>query len=345
MVAGYHVSAWGLQAPIPLRPLLRHGYLGVDVFFVLSGFVMALSYGPQVRAGRFRYGRFLQRRLRRIYPLYGICVLTYFALVQSGALPPLGQHSGSVWRLAVDLLLLQCLGATGSLLPVAWSLSTEWMAYLAFPVLAGVTLTRGATRATAAGIGCIIVLWGLCAIPPSVGHGIDLRAVLHHPLDHIVLTTPYPIARCLAGFGLGLLAWRALNATWASLFGRPVVCTLVASLCLGLLCTQAADYVIDATIALLLVSTAAAGPAPRAGAARWLGAAPMHWLGKISYSLYLTHMPLWQALHPWLDRHGAPSLSLLAPAIGLAALCYYAVELPARRLAHVGIGRHVVAMS
>jgi peptidoglycan/LPS O-acetylase OafA/YrhL len=342
LVAGYHVTAWGLQAPKPLSPLLRHGYLGVDIFFVLSGFVMALTYGPQLVDGGFRYGQFLQRRLRRIYPLYAMCVITDFALVHSGVLPPFGPQAGSAGRLAVDLLLLQCLGAGASLLPVAWSLSTEWMAYLAFPVLAGATLTRGARLAMLASCGWLLVLWGLCLIPYHGGDGFTLRAALHHPLDHIVMANPYPVLRCLAGFCLGLFAWRAGRSTRAAILGQPVAGSVLAGLCVVLLCTPAADYLIDAASALLLLSLMKAGAAPAAGAARWLAASPVHWLGTISYSLYLTHLPLWQALHPWLERQGAPNLCLLAPAIGLAALVYYAVELPARRLAHVGIGRHVV---
>jgi hypothetical protein len=56
----------------PLKMLLTHGYLAVDVFFVLSGFVMALSYGHFAVQGwtATNYGSFLLRRFARIYPLY-----------------------------------------------------------------------------------------------------------------------------------------------------------------------------------------------------------------------------------------------------------------------------------
>jgi peptidoglycan/LPS O-acetylase OafA/YrhL len=66
----------------PLQHVLHHGYLAVDLFFVLSGFVMALTYGrafvlqPNIEG----FGRFLENRLARIYPLYLVTTLLAFAV-------------------------------------------------------------------------------------------------------------------------------------------------------------------------------------------------------------------------------------------------------------------------
>src|SRR5690348_4149040 len=56
--------------PAPLRLLVRHGAVGVPLFFVLSGFVLAYNYFPRARAGRFARGGFWGARFARIYPVY-----------------------------------------------------------------------------------------------------------------------------------------------------------------------------------------------------------------------------------------------------------------------------------
>jgi peptidoglycan/LPS O-acetylase OafA/YrhL len=330
-VASYHFTAWGLQAPAVVAPLIRHGYLGVDLFFVLSGFVMALTYDGSFAAGVFRYREFLSRRLRRIYPLYAIAVLATYIVVRAGVLPPLSQAADSPARLGIDLLLLQCLGAGPSLLPVAWSLSTEWIAYLAFPVLSAIARRRGIFAARAMGVVCVLVLLGLCAVPYGRLEAAASRTLLHQPLGFVDTRTVFPLLRCLAGFCLGLLAWRATcSPRWAAASARPWARRAVLLFCFGVLWTPWADAVVVPGFALLLVCVGGDARPGRGGVAWWLGAPPFHWLGLVSYSLYLTHLMLWQAVHGWMERRGVPPLWLLAPALGVAWACYRGIELPFR---------------
>ncbi len=343
LVASYHYTGFGLTAPVLIAPLVRHGYLGVDLFFALSGYVMALTYGHLFETGTGPYRSFLRRRLQRIYPLYAVCVLATFVLVGSGVLQPLSASANSVARLGIDLLLLQCLGAGPSLLPVSWSLSTEWIAYLAFPLLARAAL-HGATRAAwSMAAVCLAVLWALCEVPDTWLHGLHYRGLLHQSLGHVDTATPYPLLRCLAGFCLGMLAWRgSCSPRVAAAFGTPGAVGGVSLACIAVLWAPWADFVVVPCFAWLLLCLGSSPNPARAGPARWLASAPVHWLGKVSYSLYLTHLLLWQAMHSWLDRLGLPQLLLLVPALLLAALCYTAIEQPGRRLLAPWGGRNLV---
>jgi peptidoglycan/LPS O-acetylase OafA/YrhL len=125
-----------------IRPFIGQGYLGVDLFFVLSGFVIAYNYGERFR--RFSpnaYARFLGKRFARIYPAHLfallLCVAAFWLMHLSGR--PI-RFSGryDLASLIQSILLIQ-----GWTFPIAkkwnvpdWSVSTEWLAYILFPLLA-----------------------------------------------------------------------------------------------------------------------------------------------------------------------------------------------------------------
>ncbi|MGZ6027689.1 MAG: acyltransferase family protein, partial [Caulobacteraceae bacterium] len=120
--------------------IVDKGYLGVEVFFTLSGFILCHVYLPQAESGRFRYGSFLWARLARIYPLHLACLAGIGAL--GGAALMLGRSIDpnilSLPALWPNLLLVHAWGFA----PVSgwnhpsWSISAEWAAYLAFPAFA-----------------------------------------------------------------------------------------------------------------------------------------------------------------------------------------------------------------
>ncbi len=136
---------------------LRHGYLAVDLFFVLSGYVMALTYAP-LFAGGFRtlaFADFLWRRIGRIYPAY--ITVTVFVMLYSMAITPWhGTDSGV--NLIVNALLIQSWGFGGSIVGPSWSVSAELAAYLSFPLLIGAVLQRRQRWAWASAIVATAVL-------------------------------------------------------------------------------------------------------------------------------------------------------------------------------------------
>src|SRR5579862_660023 len=131
---------WPHLAVAGTPPLVAKGYLGVECFFVLSGFILCHVYLPSFEAGRFKYGDFLWARIARIYPLH-IATLVAMGLMAGVALAaglPVDPDVLSLPALPANLTLTQAWGLS----PVAgwnhpsWSISAEWFAYLSFPAFA-----------------------------------------------------------------------------------------------------------------------------------------------------------------------------------------------------------------
>jgi peptidoglycan/LPS O-acetylase OafA/YrhL len=138
-------------------PLLDSGYAGVDVFFVLSGFIISYTYLERLRRpGGTATGKFLWYRLARIYPVH-LFTLALFAFivapgnVQDASLADITANitSEDFYR---QILLLHAWGTDGNHAwnYPAWSISSEWFAYLLFPVAAlGLVRVRRAGAAAA----------------------------------------------------------------------------------------------------------------------------------------------------------------------------------------------------
>ena len=138
----YHIRG-GMAGYLPGAVIdgFAHGYLAVDLFFVLSGFVLWWNYGPAfVAEGTRAAPRFLARRIARIFPLHlailAAMALFALALLASGRDP--GPHYGFA-ALPAHALLVQNWGFTADLRwnDPAWSISTEWAAYLLLAATGG----------------------------------------------------------------------------------------------------------------------------------------------------------------------------------------------------------------
>src|SRR5215469_9584957 len=148
LVALYHINP-ELRGYGAFGRIVGRGYLWVDLFFVLSGFVLALNYGARFAHGwrSDTWRDFLLRRVARIYPLYvvlfaGSAAYMAVGLGQSYALPllPYPTLSHPVADGAANLFMVQSWGVGPSFDGTAWSLSAEWAAYLLFPLLASLAL-------------------------------------------------------------------------------------------------------------------------------------------------------------------------------------------------------------
>lgn len=156
-------------APGVARDVIRHGYTGVSLFFVLSGFILAHNYlGPSARPIDRR--AFWLARFARVYPTYLLALLIglpLFLYFLYRTLPPLQAAGRAAIVTIPNVLLLQAwlpYSMTG-LNPPGWSLSVEAFLYLAFPFI-GVRLARlGAGKLAVT----ILVLW-VVAIAPGLVH-------------------------------------------------------------------------------------------------------------------------------------------------------------------------------
>lgn len=308
--------------------LLRKGYLGVDLFFVLSGFVMSMVYGAWFTGGALgtvaprRTGEvagslavFLVRRAGRVWPLHAavLAVLLVGLGLSGQALP-------SVRFTLANFLLVQGWGVSGEINAPAWSVSTEVLAYLVFPLLAGAVLRWrwGAVLGVAA---AAALLAGCLVLAPPVGPA--RRGMLDIHMNYSVL----PAMRCLAGFLLGMVAWRAGQvASVVRLASRPWMGAGVFLLVLELMFARADDLLVLALMPLVVVGLHRGRGWPWRLFTLW----PVHGLGVLSYAIYLIHFALLPVL---LDGPGpvAGRLVLYAAAtLLLAGLAHYFVERPTR---------------
>jgi peptidoglycan/LPS O-acetylase OafA/YrhL len=119
-------------------PIVRDGYLGVDLFFVLSGFVLSLAYSERFRRNFYSAViEFFFARVGRIFPLHWTCLAIFFLLVELVPENWWGPGPFTLGALGASVALVQ-----NWTLPTAlawnfptWSLSAEWAAYLLFPLL------------------------------------------------------------------------------------------------------------------------------------------------------------------------------------------------------------------
>lgn len=336
-VVAYHFAISPLEA-LQLQqrlPFIKFGYLGVDLFFLLSGFILVHVHGRDTATlARRPVLRFYGLRLSRIYPVHALTLFALLAMVVGGRLLGFAPHHPEDFRLGDfigNLLLVQSWGFTDDIhwnFP-AWSLSCEWFAYLWFPLLA-IALARIATRRAAA-------LW-LAAIAGAFA----LAYVFYFRCDldlkfNVGGFAHLALPRVCFEFVLGALCYKLLQLAdlrawpWTAIvLGAIAAATLLAA-------TPARDLIVVCVFALVIV----AGSMRDNLVARILSAPVLVYLGEISYSLYMVHVPIRMTLGKAAEsaiarsnsmtEAAAIALVLLLLTIAVAAAVNAFVEIPARR--------------
>ena len=315
--------------------VLQHGYLGVDLFFVLSGFVLAMSYAASFQAGMSRAGLagFMVRRVFRIYPLYAVTLAV--AALAAWCLPGLNLvEPGRSLAVAIgsNILLAQTWLGIASLNAPAWSLSVEWGAYLLFPAIVAAVFARVAWRAAILPVLALAGLLALGLAPPDIvvwrSGPFDLSASGDALLDWVVS----PL-RGIAGFVLGVWAFRVAGHPGVRRFGRSSAgFALVAGVILALL----PGFRTDVAIVLLFPPLIWCLHHRARLADRLLGNRAVHWLGNVSYSVYLLQMPFVISYHQLVAQFaipfGAADMLLwaahMAALLGLSHLSWRWIERP-----------------
>ena len=325
-------------------PGVGGGYVGVDVFFVISGFLISTHLLSELRdSGHIRYGAFYARRVRRLLPAaLTVIVATVaaaacwvsplqFGYVVKDAIAATFYVPNVVFAYrATDYLA----DKTPSLFMHYWSLGVEEQFYLLWPVLLvwlfGLFTQR--TRRVAAIAGIIAMSFVLCVWLTGFSQ----------PNAFFIL---FPR---MWEFGLGtLVAFALLNRD--RIFGDRIGAIagwtgLAAIVGSGVLFSTATEYPGDA-VAVPVIGTAlliAAGPV-RWGPAALLSLRPLTWVGDISYSLYLVHWPL--LVLPVAATgymHTSPMWlrgAIVATCVPLAWLLYRYVEQPGQHLAWLNAAR------
>ena len=315
--------------------LFFKNYLFVDLFFVISGFVIMLAYGKGLKTLDDAMS-FLQNRLARIYPLHLLMFLAFLAIdaaAWSGLYHPHEAHVDEPAEMAANLFLVQAWGATQRLsfnYP-SWSISAEWMLYILFPAVAFAMRRGGA-----------VAMFGLAALALLALEALNATGrlgtwtQLTYQLGYLRAVPTF-----LAGAGLCCavdrcaLLFRSFRWPWAFFLSAVVLMLLHAN-----------DLLI---IVLFVLTVASATGAERAGAKGFLVGPLMGRLGDWSYALYMIHALVGslmvatigpRLLHLQGIAQDIYILACVALCTGLSALVYRFVEVPARRLLrHRGVER------
>lgn len=326
-----HLAQVDFSASFPLS-MLPHMYLAVDMFMILSGFILAMTY--ERRLGRLTAGQgyrlFVVRRLARLWPLYVLTTLVCFALCRAGLLTFLHPDT-SVAALVANLLGVQSWAWPGSSLNgPGWSISTEWLANLMFPALLPVILGRSPRlSAAAAGLGLAAVIYAAIRF----GQLFDVPS----PGAINTITGLGAVTRCVGEFVIGIYGWRLRSRVQATriLGGNGWQFGILLLLPL-LLLDPRLDVLSVMGCALLVLGLSYETSA----VSTTLRSAPLMHLGRISYSIYLVHvtlMPLRDMLASLFGEYGVPIAWLLAVlccvavAVVLATLTRRYIEQPAQR--------------
>lgn len=322
-VFAFHFWSWLGLPDSGLWRAAASGARGVDLFFVLSGFVIFHVYGQRTPGRGFGFDKFIWRRFARVYPLHLAMLLIWLVLLLSlTALGVVRDRPVSLWDVIASVLLIQSWNVTDGLVlnGVAWSVSAEMTAYLIFGLLMCVTrrpLRWGFWLAA-------LVVTGLVAhlVARSMGY-----AGFMHP------TGDFGALRILPSFALGALTRLAadhIGPRPAALIGA----TALAGLAL-VVTDQDADYVLLPLFAALIL--AAARLSPLLGRAPGVGA--LVYLGEISYSTYMVHtliLLLYSNIGPRLFGFWGqvPTtvhfVVVFAIIIAASAMSYHLIEQPAR---------------
>ena len=352
---GFRPEIQGLRAVAVLLVIAYHlypdrvtgGYVGVDVFFVLSGFLITAHLLREAAStGHLSLTRFWARRIRRLLPasllVLAVCaVMTWVWVPRTMWDQTLRQIAASAlyvenWALASDAVDYSAIGNEPTLVQHYWSLSVEEQFYVVWPLLMIAALVL--VRRTGASLRAVL----------AVGFG----AVVLASFVYSVTTTADDAARAYFvtptrawEFGLGALVGLLGTATDAWWRGREPVRVVVGWVGLGAV-VAAGLTLSDETpfpgwiAALPVLGTAAvivAGAGTSAGTSRVAVDRPLSWrpatfVGDISYAMYLWHWPLVVVL-PFItgvDLRQRDKITILVATVLLAWACTRWVEDPVR---------------
>jgi len=306
--------------------VVAKGYLGVDLFFILSGFILSHVYLSRWETRTFNYGSFLWARLSRIYPVHLVTLAATIGIWLVGK-----TMGASFDPVAFDpavlpqhLLLIHAWGTTPSVqwnFP-SWSISAEWFAYLGFPV-AAVFVLAFRRMAWAAVLGALAVFALMFWAVES--HGLPLSEVTRLGFIRIIPAFLLGASLHLLGRTVSLPRSFALGGAAAAVGWIVVAATLGSS-----------DALIWPAFGLLIFSLAEASKTNAHGI---MGAAWLVYLGEVSYSVYMTHLPVDIAYFHALDRiapgiGGAAAwfawIGVFAATLIVSMATYHLVERPAR---------------
>ena len=356
-VAGKHASPDGFRLDInALRALsviavvgfhfqipgFAGGFVGVDVFLVITGYLMTTKVLNDLRLGRFSLWTFAMMRMRRIYPALAVAVAASVIIGWFVTLP--GEYLKHLLQALSALAFVSnfafnsdngyfAMAAQTKPLLHTWSLSLEWQFYIWMPLIAWLVWLL-ASRATS-GIRAVTIALQVFA---ALSLAYCLWASQHDAMGSSFFSLRARAWEPLAG---GLIAAaeirRRSEGAKASWLESPILALAGWALVVG--CTAyplpEARWPGILTIPPILGAAMIVAARQGAGEGGLLGLSPVQRIGDWSYSIYLWHWPIWVFALSWLAVRGydvgsAQKIMMVLASLALGALSYRFVEQPVR---------------
>jgi peptidoglycan/LPS O-acetylase OafA/YrhL len=310
-------------------PGLQRGYLAVDFFFMLSGFVLAHVYFRQIEEGTYRHSHFLKKRFARIYPLHLAVMVLLVVMVLVGESLNVGMNKAD--RFSIDGFFLNVFLANGLNLiqgltwnGPSWCVSSEWHAYLAFPVVALATIKFPAKSYVT--LMFSLALFGIVYIcspsPPLTQRTYDW-GTLRMAVEFSIGLSLYLVYRDYVRTGAKIVrTWHV----WLTLF--VTFCAFQAHVEEGLI------------VLLLTLSIFILAASETYAATPWISHPWLLFGGEISYAIYLIHGPFLacaKKIYPHVGVVRGSVEELIADTttvllvVPLAAIAYRLIETPGYR--------------
>ena len=331
-----------------LDHFIQKGYLWVDFFFLLSGFIMmhvySESFGKSIKEN---FKKFMRSRFARIYPLHlfsFLCMVAFYFWYRANFTVSPDDYTSTFNMHAIwtNLLLIHSMDLHNSLSwdSASWSISVEWWMYVLFPFLL-IPFRRISDWKK------IFIFFGIIGgylfiiyylHPLSVATSGNIDPATKNILD---VTYDYGFVRCFFGFLFGMLLYELYRVGWGRRHLNKNIVWLMAMSGIIIAMTISVPDFIPITIfaVIILVSVYAEGVGKHI-----LNLKPLIYLGDISYSLYLMHLPIMFFLINYLKRF--PQINLddpvwktawlyaliyVAIVIFVSTLTYYFIEVPMRQ--------------
>ena len=348
LVIIFHFDAIFIHlAPYGEHPFFRKGYLWVDFFFLLSGFIMMHVYG-QLFVDGFKmasFKKFIRARFARIYPLYlfsfFLVILVYLWFRANFEINFWDDLIFDIGAIPTNLLLLQSMHLTSYLTwnQPSWSVAAEWWIYLLFPFMI-VPFKK-------------IINWRKSALMLFILGGYFFIIYYLYPLSNA--SSPFPsiennslnvtydfgFIRCFFGFLFGMLLYELYSAKLAAKYFSRSFYFLLATIGTVFVLGQ---NVSDLYPVLLFAIIVLMGAYATGLSEKLLNLKPLQFLGEISYSMYLIHIPLLffisflaKKYYP-IDMEFNPDFPawtlcwvFVALVIIISAFTYHFIEVPARK--------------
>ncbi len=314
--------------PVEAAPILNRARLSVDIFFILSGFILAHVYLTGEKTPS--YWRFISARFARVYPAHFIILMGVLALILGASLVgvQIDHANFSTFDFLTSLFLLHAWFPTQHMANwngPSWSLSAEWFVYLCFPIFAWIAM-RWRERPT----------W-LIALAIASFAALDLAyqsmfgPILTEAQENLGIMLVIP--EFLYGIGLYFLGQKILlSRVQASAFALGTTALLLAVMQI-----HADDRLIVALAGPFVLSL---GLLAKSGQGSFLSHKWMQFGGEASFALYLVHLPIlmvWRnAMQKWFGlekayKMGLPEIAvLLTLTLVAAALVHLWLEQPSR---------------